>query len=201
MMWCTGKERQMCSGLIPSAAEKQFWSFSLLVVMWSFQRLTYFSLDIASLILHQPDKMTTLTFCLCCQLHTWSIRRAVFCYPEKWATLPARVCPVCQSTYLHECIPTRIFFLTSPIITHTPGSTKIWQCQQRFLLQEMLMGTAGFNFTPDPGACGLDISGQACTTWSQGNGTGLAHLRDLSHHLLYVCQHKASCGSLCTAFG
>lgn len=43
-------------------------------------------------------------------------------------------------------VSTRSFFLTSPVITHTSGSTKIEQSQQRLLLQDELMRSAGSNF-------------------------------------------------------
>lgn len=111
MMCSMGKERpllQRCSVLIASTVEKLFWSFCLSAVMWSFQRITYYSLDIASLILYQPDKMTSLTFCPYCHLHAQNTilegRHSVFCYTEKWARLPAKVCLVCQSRYVHGCI-------------------------------------------------------------------------------------------------
>lgn len=198
-----GKERpllQRCSGLTPSLADKQFWTFCLLAVMWSFQRVTCFSLDVASPVVNQPDKMTVLTFCLCCHLHAQNIilksRHSVFHYPEKESRLPAEVFPVCPSRYVHDSIP-KDFFLTSPIITCTSGSTKIWQFQQRFLLQEILMGIADSNLTPGHGACVLDISGQTCTMWMESREWCWFSPFGKSIPLcsLSVCQHKACHGT------
>lgn len=151
--------------------------------------------------------MILWTFCMCCHLKKKSSQKAdIQCflfYPKKWARLPANVCAQCVRAGLCVVVSTRSFFLTSPAITHTSGSTKIEQFQQRLLLQDKLMKTAGSNFTSDQGACGFDISGQACTMWMKSREWYWLSPFGISVPLrsLCICQHKALHGNLCTVLG
>lgn len=151
--------------------------------------------------------MTLQTFCACCHLQKKVIpksRHSVLSFsPRKMSEAPCKcVCPACHGG-LCMVVSTRSFFLTSPVITHTSGSTKIEQSQQRLLLQDELMRSPGSNFTPDQGACGFDISGQTCTLWMKSREWYRLGPFGISVPLcsFCICQHKALHGNLCTVLG